>query len=404
MKIAIVCFNLSWQAGGVRLIFSEAHTLKRLGHSVIIYTPDFDPTVYPDLQSGLNIRVVSLSDKLRWQYRSESLSRRILEKFAHLRALRKTARGIADAMDSDLEIVNLHDFAYQAAPFYRNKNPRAKIIWTMNDPPYQYLPKASFIYDVLSRIFNFWRDISERHYFKFIDKVAVLVSKNKIWAEERRMEAVIIWSGLEFKKFYASPKSISDKGKKDVVLLSIGTLNRYRRFEDTIGAIKFLRDWGYDARAKIICKDIWNEKEYRRELHGFVRRTSVADRVELLFDGVSENELAQVYATSDFFILPIHLPPPRSGFGWQLVIFEAMAAGLPSIVCRTNDVTEALKDGETALFVEPMSPQQIAEIVRRLIDRPEEYLRIAKSGQEFVRQNMSWEKYAERFLRLVEAE
>ncbi len=397
MKIAITCFNLSWQAGGVRLIYSEARALKNLGHRVIIYAPDFNPEVYPELAAELDIRAVSPPRPIFWQYKSKNLWKRIFEKLGRGRAVSLAAEKIAAAMDADFDIVNLHDFSYLLAPLYKRRNPKAKIVWTMNDPPYNYLPKSNFLYDVLSRAYNAWKDISERRYFRFVDAAVTLMEGNKKWLEERGMRAEVVWSGLDFEKFYVplkQPKKKSDRWN----FLCVGALNRYRRFEDAISAIKILRDKGYDIFLKIVCKNIWQEDEYKKELEAFVSDHGLEKYVELLFQGVSESELPKIYAASDVLIVPIHLPPPRSGFGWQLVPFEAMAAGTPVIVCRTNDVTEALRDNETAIFVDPMSPLQIAEKIEQLIEQPDFYYKIALGGQDFVRGNMSWEKYAKKIL------
>jgi glycosyltransferase involved in cell wall biosynthesis len=75
-----------------------------------------------------------------------------------------------------------------------------------------------------------------------------------------------------------------------------------------------------------------------------------------------------------------------------------MAAGTPTIVCRAIDVVEALKDGETALFVDPLSPEDIAEKISSAVRDPALYRKIAVAGQEFVKRNMSWEKYAAEML------
>ena len=80
MKIAIVCLNLSWQAGGVRLIYSTAHALQTIGHTVTIYTPEINESAYPDLRKGLSIQVIAPPQPIEWQYASGSLLKRIFEK------------------------------------------------------------------------------------------------------------------------------------------------------------------------------------------------------------------------------------------------------------------------------------------------------------------------------------
>jgi len=68
---------------------------------------------------------------------------------------------------------------------------------------------------------------------------------------------------------------------------------------------------------------------------------------------------------------------------------------LPLIICHTTTSSEVLEDGKTALFVDPMSPTQIAEKVEFLIKNPEAYKEIAERGQEFVKKEMTWEKYTD---------
>ncbi len=393
MRIALVCFNLSWQAGGVRLIYEEAHALTRLGHTVALYAPEFDEQVYPELRRGIDIRIVRPERPLVWQYASAGLWGRIREKREQVRRLDDAARRIAAAIDADTDLVNLHDFAYRVAPYVRPRVSRAKLVWYMADPPYQYLPKANMLYDWASRAWNMYADMTERKAFASLDAAVTLVKRNQVWLEARGVRTSIAWTGIDVKAFAAPVRNMDGKGQ--VTLMTVGALNKYRRFEDAIDAVRILHEEGRNVRLVVVCKNIWGQDEYLAELRRFVAERKLEPHVRLMPEGASEDELKKLYATSHIFILPIHLPPPRNGFGWQMTAFEALAAGLPLIVCRTNDVMEALRDGETALAVDPMSPQQIADKVKMVVDDSELYKKIATAGQTFVQENMSWEKFAQ---------
>lgn len=395
MKIAIVCLNLKWQAGGTRLIFSLAHALRKQNHVVRIYTPEFNDQAYPELRAGLDIVVIPPRSPFSWTETEQpkSLIRRIFHKLEQERLHIDTAFRIAHAMDSDFDIVNVHDFAYRVAYFYRKINPHAKTIWTENDPPILYLPKANFLYDLLSRLFNVFKEFTEIKFFKAVDRAVVLDFFNRDWALKHKIPAFVVRSGVDFENFYAPVKD-RKTNKKDVRILGFGALNRYRRFEDIIHATKILRESGYEANTFIVCKDIWLAKQYRAYLIGLVESFHLDTCVTFRFDGVSNDELRRVYQESDVYVLPTYLPPPRNGYGWGLSNFEAMAAGLPLIICRTSTATEVLTDRENALFVDPMSPDQIAEQVKLLIEDSSLYARIATAGQNFVRHNISWDKYA----------
>ena len=59
MKIGIACFNIDWQAGGPRLLLSSARALKALGHTIVIYAPEFAGDAYKELWEGLDFRMIS---------------------------------------------------------------------------------------------------------------------------------------------------------------------------------------------------------------------------------------------------------------------------------------------------------------------------------------------------------
>ncbi len=399
MKIAIVCFNLKWQAGGARLIFSLAHGLMDLGHRVFIYTPEFDEGVFPDLRKGLDIRVVPQARSFDWTENPPSFIGKIFHKIREERFHVAVAKNIALSIDRDFEVVNLHDFAYKVGFFYKKINHRAKIVWTENDPPFSHLPKKGVIRNAASRIFNSIKEYSERKYLNAMDSVVVLDFYNRNWAARRGLHPVVVRSGVDFETFYSPVKHISAH-QKSIRILGIGALNVYRRFEDIIGAVKLLRSWGYDARALIVCKDIWRQKEYRAYLEQLVVKEKLDDCVTFKFEGVSHEELKIAYRESDVFVLPIYLPSPRNGYGWGLSNFEAMAAGLPLVICNTSTAMEVLRDGEHALAVRPMDPGDIAQKVKMLMDDPVLYRRITEQGQRFVREHISWVNYCKEMVNI----
>ncbi len=393
-KIAIVCFNLSWQSGGPRLVFSLAQSLKKAGHYVIIYAPEFSGQYYKELCEGLDIRIVKPRSYLNWSGRPKNIFIWIKRKIIQERLKLNIAKDIASAMDLNFDIVNVHDFAYPVGYFYKKRNPMARILWTENDPPYMYLPKGNFVFDFLSRFYNFYKDVISRKYFSAIDGVSVLDSHNKSWCEKRGLKPKIVRLGVDFEGFYQPVKEMK------LNLFGLGSLNKYRHYEEIILAVKYLRDWGYDARAQIICNDMWNENQYKSYLLKLVEENKLEDHIEFNFKGVSEEGLREAYQKNNFFIYPMYLPLPRNGFGFSIGVFEAMASGLLLIISRKTTSTEVLEDGKHALFVDPENSKQIAEKIKYIADQPDLYKKIATAGQEFVKQSLTWEKYAQSLLEL----
>ncbi|MFH1246483.1 MAG: glycosyltransferase family 4 protein [Candidatus Liptonbacteria bacterium] len=393
MKIAIVCFNLKWQAGGTRLIYSLARGLGAQKHKVVIYAPEVNEKAFPELRADLDIRIVSPPYDFLWNKKINGFLQKIIAKMREDRLHTLVARKIADAMDADFDIVNVHDFAYKVAPFYKSRNPKTKILWTENDPPYVYLPKPNPVYDLLSRAYNKMRDIFARSYFKSIDKVAVLDFYNRDWCKARGLESVVVRSGVDFNSFYR-PAHVRTGSEKKFRLFSLGALNPYRRFEDLIRASKILHDRGLAIETSIVCKDIWNESGYRHKLKLLANELGVSEYVKINFDGVSDKGLRDEFTSADVFVLTTYLPHPRNGYGWGLTNFEAMAAGLPLLLYRTSTASEVLEDGKNVLLVDAKNFEQIADKVEFLMHDQNAYNRIAADGQRFVKENLSWDKYA----------
>lgn len=398
MKIAIVCLSLQWQAGGTRLIYSLAHGLAAQGNKVVIYASVVNEQAFPDLRKGLDIRAVPTAFFEERTVLPPTLFLQILNRIGLDRKRTHAIHEIVRAMDDDFDVVNPHDIAYKVGFFYKKKNPKSVVIWTENDPPYTYTPKGRAIRDFMSRTYNQFKDFTQRKYLRAVDRVAVLDGYNERWCKARGLHPVVIRSGVDFDYFHAQVHDIKKGGP--VRIIAVGALNLYRRFEDIIEAVAALRSEDREVSLLIVCKNIWSDDVYRDKLSKLVQTLGLQDSVQLKFDGLSNEDLKKAYAESDIYILTTYIPPPRAGYGWGLSNFEAMAAGLPIIICRTCTATEVLTDRENALLIDPESSKDVAQKIRVLMDDPALARKIAANGQELVRKTISWEIYAKNMVDL----
>ncbi|MBI2888545.1 MAG: glycosyltransferase family 4 protein [Candidatus Liptonbacteria bacterium] len=399
MKIALVYFRLTTQAGGQQQVYSLAQELTRQGHVVVLYTAEINREYYPSLLQGIDVRVVPPEKPFAplFPRSGDGVFVRVAQKRKLDALYTSTARRIAEAMENDFDAVNCHeDFAYKTGYFYKRINPRARVVWTMNNPPYMRFPKESIALNILNRAYTRYKDATERKYFLAVDAVAVLSRYEEAWAKDRGLPVRIVWSGIDFKRFYAPAKA---EPGNPAVLMGLGALNAQRRYEDIIDAVALLKARGHAVRAKIIAKDIWNEAGYRALLLSRVAARGVEPEVQFNFEGVSEQGLREAYRTSDVFLLTAHIPPPQ-GYGWGSVAFEAAAAGLPVVLNRETGAAHVLSDGENALFATPGNPQEYASQVERILKDHALYRRIAEEGQRFVRENISWTRYAKEMVQL----
>ncbi len=383
-------------------MYSLAQELKRQGHTVVLYSAEMNREIYPSLWKGLDIRILTPEQPFAPLFPKEgdSIVRQLKKKRALDALYLKTAESFAAQMEPDFEAINCHeDFAYKVGYFYKQKNPKARVVWTMNNPPYMRFPKPEkgMVWNVLNRLYVRYKDYTEQKYFRCVDAVAVLSRYEERWAKERGLNVRIVWSGVDFEKFYNPVKM---KREDSPVLFGLGALSRPRRYEDLIDAVAILKQRGVIVRANIISKDNGSERGYRQFLLARTQEKGVTEEIHFNFEGVDEVGLREAYRASDVFVLTAHVPPPQ-GYGWGSVVFEAASAGLPVVLNRETGAAHVLTDGVNALFASPEKPEEYALQIEKLVRDAGVYQKIAEGGQKFVKENISWQRYASEMVGLM---
>jgi glycosyltransferase involved in cell wall biosynthesis len=98
------------------------------------------------------------------------------------------------------------------------------------------------------------------------------------------------------------------------------------------------------------------------------------------------DDIPEVLACCDMAVLP------SKAEGLPNAVLEYMSAGLPVIASRVGGNAEIVREGETGLLVPAQDTGALAEAMLRLLRSPEEALRLARNGQQYVRENFSYER------------
>jgi glycosyltransferase involved in cell wall biosynthesis len=77
-------------------------------------------------------------------------------------------------------------------------------------------------------------------------------------------------------------------------------------------------------------------------------------------------------------------------------VVEAMASAKPVIVSERCGASEIVQNGVNGLVVGHADPQGIAERVEFLMNRPDIRRELGENAREYVKSNLSWEKFAEK--------
>jgi glycosyltransferase involved in cell wall biosynthesis len=127
-----------------------------------------------------------------------------------------------------------------------------------------------------------------------------------------------------------------------------------------------------------------------RTVHALMR----SGRVEV-HGALTWAELAEFYRAMDVFMVV------QDRAGWCCPAAEAMASGLPCVVGRQGTVDFA-RDGDNALVVDALDPNQMARAAHRLRDDATLRTGLARRAAETMRQ-WSWHDYCARLLDIVDS-
>lgn len=136
-----------------------------------------------------------------------------------------------------------------------------------------------------------------------------------------------------------------------------------------------------------------SEKFYEEYLHNLVKENSLEGMFKFLG---FRKDVPELLSASDAFIFPSY----AEAFGISLV--EAMAMGLPNIVCKADGVLDIIIENETSLVFERNDIQKLSENVLRI--RFDEALRKHLSTKSIERaKEFSFDKYNERIVELYKS-
>jgi len=198
-------------------------------------------------------------------------------------------------------------------------------------------------------------------------------------------DAVVLNTGVDFEFFsrrVSGARARLGLGDVGVVLLQVGALVQRKNQVLSVRALKVLRERLGSVKLVFVGVGPW-EPVLREE----VRRLGLEG--DVVFAGeVSEEMLRLYYSACDVSLFPV------VDQTWGLVPFEAVVAGKPSVVAVGCGAAEVVAGERMGLLIEP-SVEDLVEAVVCVLNNPGLMSEMVRRGRSYVRDHLSWEKYAE---------
>jgi glycosyltransferase involved in cell wall biosynthesis len=408
LKIAMIHTPILGRGGGERQVLRLALELQRRGNEVEIFVSALNvKNSYPEMIKDVRVTVVphplgkilpsflrpreqetaqkepnaSTARKSRLQeYMRHAMGRQFYTIPYELPTMLKIAQKIPKGFD----IINPHNYPSEWAAAAAKKRINAAVVWMCNEPPFWF-----FVPELrrgLRRINAPVYNVVDRTAVNYIDRILVLshIAAGYVQKAYNRPSRVVR-TGVDADQF-ASVSGVEARKRlgleKDFIILQTGNIELNKRQVDTVKALQILAKTHSDVRL------VFDGGGRRDELSRYIEKQGVTDKIVFTRSN-SDKELAGVYAACDAFVFPAQIT-------WGLAVVEAMASARPVIVSERCGASEIIQNGVNGLVVPHADPEGIAERVEFLISNPGMRKEMGEHAQEYVRCNLSWERFAER--------
>jgi len=169
----------------------------------------------------------------------------------------------------------------------------------------------------------------------------------------------------------------------DEAVLFFGYIREYKGLDILLEAWPAVAEARPRARLVIAGDPVQLPASRRAELEAAATRVGALHR----FEYVPFGEVARYCAAADLLVLP-YRRVSQSG-----VLYLALARGLPVVATCVGALAEVLRDGDSALLVEPESPPALATALRRALGDDRLRQRLAEGGRA-VAATHSWPEIA----------
>ena len=298
-------------------------------------------------------------------------------------ALHKGIRAHKEKFD----IINIHNFPAEVAMFTLKK----PTVWMCNEPAEVALDiehTSSAVLKLKKKLLVEFDKLVTRHY---VTKAVVADDFNaRRFRRIYGFDPEIAEYGIDCNFFAAGggQRISAELGLKDsFTVLQVGMVTPYKNQLESVKALKALK--GMVPNIKLVLAG-WADGEYAVEVNEYIENEGLVKDV-IVTGHVSREQVKELYHACDVLLHPI-----KSQGGW-LAPFEALCAGKPVVVSPQMTASDIVQKEGIGVVTEDYT-SAIVDIHRD----PAPALAMAERGREWVKKNLSWDRFCQRMVDIFE--
>ncbi len=212
------------------------------------------------------------------------------------------------------------------------------------------------------------KDFLHRWIYNRVDKaiaISEIIKRNLIETTTLNHEKIIvIHNAIDLTRFsreYYDKQNLRKRlnlNQNDFIFTNVARLSPGKGQDLILKAINLIKNEIYNVKFLFVGVAQEDEKSYEMSLKEYVKKNSLQPFVEFLG---FRNDIPEILAASDAFIFPSQ----AEAFGIALI--EAMAMGLPNIVCKSDGILDIIIEEETSLIFERNDVDTLAKQIIRII-------------------------------------
>jgi len=344
------------QAFDVRIFYKQCRSLAQLGYQVhLIASHDHDQTV-----DNVNIKAIAKP--------TSRLSRMLFSGFSAFK----------QALKLKADLYHIHDPELIPYGFVLSILGK-RVVFDMHENISKSILTKPWIPECLQKFISSFVYSVERVLLRRLGVVFAESSYHKDFSFLSNTTTILNYPRLE------DLKNLHEEKYENFTLSYLGSISKDRGLITTLEALALLEQRGYQCDFDCIGRvpealnplilSIQNRlKKQKVRFHGFLPSKD------------SYQVLAKTHVG-----LSILSPAPNYIESIPTKMFEYMALGLPVILSNFPLLQELINTHGGGYCIPPSDPEQLAQIITKLIDEPETYTKLSEQGRSTVSTHFSWQ-------------